>query len=161
MSHIIKGKCHRDACRFIHPENPNIKAQLEMNGRNNLWHRKANTRMVGLLKGATLYSGQMYFYTSKLIFKAWSSWCSCRHSPSSPTSCPADLHGKSIHRKSVIHRKSFNSPKSGHSPKIGQFTENRSFSEKRSIHRKSVNSPKIDQFTENRSIHRKICQFTE
>jgi hypothetical protein len=26
---FLKGKCHRDACRFIHPENPNIKADFD------------------------------------------------------------------------------------------------------------------------------------
>lgn len=44
---FLKGKCHRgDSCRFIHPENPNIKAQLEMNGRNAQFQRKMTNRMV-------------------------------------------------------------------------------------------------------------------
>ena len=42
-----KGKCHRgDSCKFIHPENPNIKAQLEMNGRNAQFHRKMSRNLV-------------------------------------------------------------------------------------------------------------------
>jgi len=43
---FLKGKCHRgDSCRFVHPENPNIKAQLEMNGRNAQFQRKLTGRM--------------------------------------------------------------------------------------------------------------------
>ena len=45
MAHavVVQGKCHRgESCRFIHPENPNIRAQLEMNGRNAQYQRKLN-----------------------------------------------------------------------------------------------------------------------